>query len=65
MYFYIGLDRLFCVLYSQRMKISIQYKRLPKYEVNSLGKEMVDFANLQFKSLVKKNLGVPVKMFRL
>lgn len=65
MYFYIGLDRMFCVLYSQYMKISIQYKPLPKYEVNSLGKEMVEFANFQFKSLVKKNLGVPVKMFRL
>lgn len=62
---YIGLDRLFCVLYSQHMKISIHYKRLPKMEVNSLGKEMVDFASLQFKSLVKKNLGVPIKAFRL
>lgn len=65
MYFSIGLDRLLSVLYSLNMKISIHYKRLPKMEVNSLGKDMVDFANFQFKSLVKKNLGVPVKTFRL
>ena len=65
MYFSIGLDRWFLVLYSQSMKISIQYKRLPKHNINSLGKDMVDFANFQFKSLVKKNLGVPVKTFRL
>jgi hypothetical protein len=65
MYFSIGLDRLFYVLYSQHMKISIRYKQLSKGEANSLGKEMVDFANFQFKSLVKKNLGVPVKTFRL
>ena len=65
MYFSIGLDRMFLVLYSLDMKISIQYKRLPKHEVNSLGKDMLEFANFQFKSLVKKNLGVPVKSFRL
>ncbi|MCX6732037.1 MAG: hypothetical protein NTV98_00680 [Candidatus Roizmanbacteria bacterium] len=47
------------------MKISIRYKQLPKLETYSLGKEMLDFANFQFKSLVKKNLGVPVKTFRL
>ncbi|MFH0773748.1 MAG: hypothetical protein V1922_05560 [bacterium] len=47
------------------MKIFIRYKQSPKMETNSLGKEMVDFANFQFKSLVKKNLGVPVKTFRL
>ena len=47
------------------MKISIRYKQLPKFETSSLKKDMVDFANFQFKSLVKKNLGVPVKMFRL
>ena len=56
---------MFYVLYSQLMKISIRYKQLPKAEVNSLDKEMVDFANFQFKSLVKKHLGVPVKTFRL
>ena len=64
-HFSIGLDRLFCILYSQDMKISIRYKQLPKFETSSLKKDMVDFANFQFKSLVKKNLGVPVKMFRL
>ena len=65
MYFYIGLDRNFFILYSLDMKISIHYKHSPKVTVNSLGKDMLDFASLQFKSLVKKNLGVPVKAFRL
>jgi len=47
------------------MKISIRYKQLPKLEGNSLGKDRLDFASFQFKSLVKKHLGVPVKTFRL
>ena len=64
-YISIGLDNFFFVLYIHRMKISIRYNQLTKMETNSLGKEMVDFANLQFKSLVKKHLGVPVKTFRL
>ena len=64
-YFSIGLDREYYFLYSLGMKISIRYRQLPKQEVNNLGKDMVDFANFQFKRLVKKNLGVPVKAFRL
>ncbi|MFZ2206532.1 MAG: hypothetical protein WA061_03080 [Microgenomates group bacterium] len=47
------------------MKISIRYKKPTRMEITSLTDGSVEFANFQFKSLMKKNLGLPVKTFRL
>lgn len=47
------------------MKISIRYKKPARFVVTGLEKGSVSFANMQFKSLVKKNLGLPMKIFNL
>ncbi len=61
----IGLDKRGTVLYIHSMKVSIHYKNPANRYTSGVQKDMVDFARSQFSLLVKKNLGLPVKTFRL
>lgn len=66
MYFSIGLDngeRSGVKL--KHMKVAFYYKERKKFSTSTLQKDMVDFASGQFKVLLKKNLGIPVKSFQL
>jgi len=47
------------------MKVAFYYKERKKFPISALQKDMLDFASSQFKVLLKKNLGVPVKSFHL
>lgn len=61
----IGLDKMQSLLYSHSMKVSVRYKVSVPKQMYGVQKEMVDFARSQFSLLVKKNLGLPMKTFRL